>query len=1649
MATVVIDITPKSFIVVPATERIQVFDAESDPSLGLGAQLGGLGGRSVKTISDAINTAGNFVNDVINTNLDTSAKTILGDFTFGVSGALQIGTYESGVSGDIKISPAGIIGRNSAGNNTFTLDGTTGNATFAGILAATGGTFGAITGGSITLDTSGFIRAGQTAYNTGTGFWMGWDSSGGGSYKFSLGNPAGDYLYYDGTNVVIKGSATLVGTLPWSSITDDGGKPANYATVGATWGTDLLNIPSTLQTPSASGLYLSGNYLGYYTGTVWNAYIDNSGNFYFKGDANSSIDWNITTPATLTIKGKLVTGAGSSIDGQYLGNATVTGTAIASATITAANITNATITGTQIASGTITSDNIANATITGSDIASATITGSNIALATISGGNIGSATITATNIANATITTTQISGTAGVTGSQLANNTITATQIANATITTTQLSTTAGIVGSQLANNTITATQIANAAITTTQLSLTAGITGSQLANNTITSGQIANATITTTQINGTAGITGSQLANNTISATQITNATITTTQISLTAGITGGQIANNTITASNIVNATITGTQIALATITAANITNATITGSQIASGTITASNIHSATITATEIVNGTITSTQIANATIVATNISATAGIAGSQLAASAGIVGTQIANTTITGGNLANNTITATQIGLAAITGACIANTTIAGGNLINNTITATQIANSTITGTQIAATTIAGSNLINNTVTATQIANATITGTQIASSTIAGSNVANNTITTGKLSIPTHIITGTFVNADPSTGYVSWLYVTVDYSGATYLITNSNTNKKYIWWDYSLSTTDFQGSDALPTLANDDCLVGLNNSGVYQSIWNATGTNGATIENATITGGSIANTTITGANIVNNTITATQIANATITTTQISGTAGITGGQIANTTITASNITNATITHTQISDTAAIVGSQLSATAGITGTQIANATITTTQISGTAGITGSQLANNTITATQIQNASITTTQISNTAGIVGGQIANNTITATNITNATITATQIANATITATQIANTTITASQIANLTITADQIANATITTGKIVSLNIDKLNSGTITSKTITLAADTTDCFIASGKTDFGQDTTTGFILGRDYSDSNKAKLELTGGTITGSTIQTATTGVRTVITGNDVYCYDDTTGGITIGDLTTQFDITNTSGTTFRYTYDGTGTNPNILTYVFVGKVVDISDLTVNFSAGNRGVFTVTGVDTNYFEVTNSLGVVESNKTIGTGSISVSIMGDSASIYFPRTDNAAKRFVIRKRASIHTDSGNVMEMFYDDEPTSGYNYLFLGRVGDDTTTSAYHTNFIVNNTKDRFDINHSNSVLGPVFFMAKSDTPTASTTWGLGDAGGTRTYYSFVDCGTTLVTVSDVDFRAWDTITGVTSGATAYIGTKNASGNFTLMYVIGTFVVGETLTTDGVGGGSGTAVVSSTNYSEFNMDYTGGGALILGSQMKIGTQYALNTMLWLDSYQIHFDFPILPYTDNKWIIGDSTHTVKQMWVGTQPTDDKHVATKYYADNAPNVYIIGDGTNLLASADTLQSEAGVSYVKKKQITITGAGGSLRVKWQLETNASGTAFIDIRVNGMSQNVQSTTATTWQNQAVTLTGIKPSDTIECWLKHSDPDVHLAEVQNFRIYGVLSRFVVDTD
>ena len=123
------------------------------------------------------------------------------------------------------------------------------NQTQTGLISGT-----TITGGGITLSNGGNIKGGQTAFNTGTGFFLGYDTA----YKFSIGNASTNYLTWDGSTFAVGG------------------------TIAATAG-NIGGFAITQNAITGSGFYLSGSATG-------NGFFISSSNFNVKasGDITAS-----------------------------------------------------------------------------------------------------------------------------------------------------------------------------------------------------------------------------------------------------------------------------------------------------------------------------------------------------------------------------------------------------------------------------------------------------------------------------------------------------------------------------------------------------------------------------------------------------------------------------------------------------------------------------------------------------------------------------------------------------------------------------------------------------------------------------------------------------------------------------------------------------------------------------------------------------------------------------------------------------------------------------------------------------------------------------------------------------------------------------------------------------------------------------------------------------------------------------------------------------------------------------------------------------------------------------------------------------------------------------------------------------------------
>jgi hypothetical protein len=111
------------------------------------------------------------------------------------------------------------------------------------------------------------IRAGQTAYNTGTGYWIGVDS---GTPKFSIGNGSTEALMWDGTTLTVRGTLN-----------------ADDITAGTLTGRTVKAVG----TGSASDVWLDGavgEVSFYYDGTkIADLYSDTSGRVLLSSSSQS------------------------------------------------------------------------------------------------------------------------------------------------------------------------------------------------------------------------------------------------------------------------------------------------------------------------------------------------------------------------------------------------------------------------------------------------------------------------------------------------------------------------------------------------------------------------------------------------------------------------------------------------------------------------------------------------------------------------------------------------------------------------------------------------------------------------------------------------------------------------------------------------------------------------------------------------------------------------------------------------------------------------------------------------------------------------------------------------------------------------------------------------------------------------------------------------------------------------------------------------------------------------------------------------------------------------------------------------------------------------------------------------------------------
>ncbi|MGV6852741.1 MAG: tail fiber domain-containing protein, partial [bacterium] len=161
--------------------------------------------------------------------------------------------------------------------------------------------------------------------------------------------------------------------------------------------------------------------------------------------------------------------------------------------------------------------------VTGSDMATSTITAVQLANNSVNGLELADNVVTSVKLADGAVTTAKLANGA-VNTAKIAGSAVTPAQIADGAVTTAKLANGA-VNTTKIAGSAVTSAQIADAAVTTAKLA-NGAVNTAKIAGSAVTSAQIADGTIATADIASQA-VTRTQIAANTIQKLQIDSSSI------------------------------------------------------------------------------------------------------------------------------------------------------------------------------------------------------------------------------------------------------------------------------------------------------------------------------------------------------------------------------------------------------------------------------------------------------------------------------------------------------------------------------------------------------------------------------------------------------------------------------------------------------------------------------------------------------------------------------------------------------------------------------------------------------------------------------------------------------------------------------------------------------------------------------------------------------------------------------------------------------------------------------------------------------------------------------------------------------------------------------------------------------------------
>ena len=316
----------------------------------------------------------------------------------------------------------------------------------------------------------------------------------------------------------------------------------------------------------------------------------------------------------------------------------------------------------------------------------------------------------------------------------------------------------------------------------------------------------------------------------------------------------------------------------------------------------------------------------------------------------------------------------------------------------------------------------------------------------------------------------MNLASHMLDGfAFTNNSPSAGFVAWVGCHIVYKGTDNVITDGNTNKKYISWAVATPTV-FVASDTKPVLGLDDVLVGINDGGTFSNMLVAGKLpHGAAVIDGTVSSSELGAGAVTSAKLAALAVLSTNLADNAVTSAKIVD-SGITSGKIATGAVGSTNLAANSVIAGKI------------ATGGISAAgQFASGVVDTSAL-GTGAVNDTKLAANAVTAgkiaaggisasTQFATGVVTSTALGAAAVTAGKIAAGGVSAATQFAAGVVDTTAIGAAAVNDTKLAANAVTSVKIADNAVSTNKIAADAITTAKIGDNQItgSKIGAGTI----------------------------------------------------------------------------------------------------------------------------------------------------------------------------------------------------------------------------------------------------------------------------------------------------------------------------------------------------------------------------------------------------------------------------------------------------------------------------------------------------------------------------------------------------------------------------------------------------